>query len=129
MNYQDMLSWHQQQDADITLATIQASPDAAIHFGVARIESDYGVTGFEEKPRHGNPIRSVFNPAMVSASMGIYVFNTRVLIEELVRDAEDPDSSHDFGKNVLPRCLCRRRVVAWDFHDINAKAARYWRAA
>jgi glucose-1-phosphate adenylyltransferase len=127
MNYQDMLSWHRQQNAEITIATIQAPPEEATRFGVARIEPDYRVTGFEEKPQHGNPMRSIFNPSMVSASMGIYVFNTRVLIEELKQDAENPDSSHDFGHDVLPNCLCRRRVVAWDFHDINAKAARYWR--
>ena len=67
--------------------------------------ADYRVYGFEEKPQHGNPVRSVFNPDMVSASMGIYVFNTQVLIEELLADAADPDSSHDFGKDILPRCL------------------------
>jgi glucose-1-phosphate adenylyltransferase len=64
---------------------------------------------------------------MISASMGIYVFSTKVLIDELLADAEDPDSAHDFGRNILPKCLERRRVVAYDFNDINAKAARYWR--
>ena len=59
--------------------------------------------------------------------MGIYVFNTKVLVEELRADALDPASSHDFGKDILPRCLGKRRVVAYDFIDINAKAARYWR--
>ena len=58
---------------------------------------------------HGNPTRSVFDPAMVSASMGIYIFNTQVLIDELNADSEDPDSAHDFGKDILPKCLDRRR--------------------
>jgi glucose-1-phosphate adenylyltransferase len=64
---------------------------------------------------------------MISASMGIYVFSTKVLIDELLADAEDPNSSHDFGRDVLPNCLERRRVVAYDFIDINASSARYWR--
>ena len=127
MNYQDMVSWHREKDADITIATIRVAPEEARQFGVAQIEKDYRITGFEEKPQHGSPTPSAFDPQMVSASMGIYVFKTDVLIRALIADAEDPVSSHDFGKNVLPRCLKNRRVVAWDFHDINAKVALYWR--
>jgi glucose-1-phosphate adenylyltransferase len=127
MNYQDMLALHLSKSADITIATIQVPPCEASRFGVARIEPDYRIIGFEEKPAHGNPTRSIFDPSMVSASMGIYLFNTRVLIAELMADAADPSSSHDFGKDILPGCLDRRRVVAWDFRDLNAKDARYWR--
>jgi glucose-1-phosphate adenylyltransferase len=64
---------------------------------------------------------------MVSASMGIYLFKTQVLYDQIVADAADPNSSHDFGKDILPKCLERCRVIAWDFLDLNAKAARYWR--
>jgi len=127
MDYGDMVDAHANRGADITIATIQIDPSEASRFGVAQIDRDHAIYGFEEKPRHGNPVRSVFNPDMISASMGIYVFSTKVLIEELLADAEDPDSSHDFGKDILPRCLARRRVMAYDFIDINAKAARYWR--
>ena len=127
MDYGDMVTWHNAKRADITIATIQIDPSEAGRFGVAQIDRDYRVYGFEEKPKHGNPVRSVFNPQMISASMGIYVFNTKILIEELRADAEDPTSSHDFGKDILPKCLERRRVTAYDFVDINAKAARYWR--
>ena len=127
MNYQDMLKLHLSKSADVTLATIQVPPGEAARFGVAQIDRDQRVTGFEEKPAHGNPMRSVFDPSMVSASMGIYLFDTKVLIAELMADAADPDSSHDFGKDILPNCLKRRRVVAWDFRDLNAKEARYWR--
>jgi glucose-1-phosphate adenylyltransferase len=127
MDYGDMVTWHQAQRADVTIATIQMPPAEAVHFGVAEINRDYRVCGFEEKPKHGNPVRSVFDPSMISASMGIYVFSTKVLCEELLADAADPASSHDFGKDILPRCLNRRRVLAYDFVDINAKAARYWR--
>jgi glucose-1-phosphate adenylyltransferase len=127
MDYGDMIEWHAEKGADVTIATIQIHSSEACRFGVAQIDQDYRVYGFEEKPKHGNPIRSVFNPDMISASMGIYVFSTRVLIDELLADAEDPSSSHDFGRDILPKCLERRRVIAYDFIDINAKAARYWR--
>jgi glucose-1-phosphate adenylyltransferase len=127
MDYGDMLAWHKAKRADITIATIQISPAEADRFGVAQIDSDYRIYGFEEKPKHGNPVRSAFDPDMISASMGIYIFTTKTLIEELRADAEDSGSSHDFGKDILPRCLNHRRVVAYDFVDINAKLARYWR--
>ncbi len=127
MNYQEMIAWHQKRRADITIATIQTPPAEAPRFGVAEIDQDYRISGFEEKPQHGNPAPSIFNPAMVSASMGIYVFNTATLIEALHQDAQDPDSSHDFGKDVIPRSLKQCRVVAYDFRDLNDKAARYWR--
>jgi glucose-1-phosphate adenylyltransferase len=127
MNYGDMVRWHREKDADITIATILIRPEEADRFGVAQIEPDYRVSGFEEKPKHGNPCRSLFDDSMVSASMGIYIFNTKVLLDTLLEDAGDPDSAHDFGKNILPKALCRHRVVAYNFIDINAKAARYWR--
>jgi glucose-1-phosphate adenylyltransferase len=127
MNYHEMIDWHRRHNADVTIATIQAPPEEACRFGVAEIAADYRVTGFEEKPQHGNPVRSRFDPAMISASMGIYVFNTGILLEALHEDADDPNSSHDFGRDVIPRLLGRARVIAYDFRDINAKQVRYWR--
>ena len=127
MNYRDMVDWHRRHHADITIATIQVSTDEAPRFGVMEIEEDYRIVGFEEKPQHGNPKRSRFNPAMISASMGVYVFNTDVLLKALHEDAQNPESTHDFGKDLLPRYLTRARVIAYDFLDINAKQVRYWR--
>jgi glucose-1-phosphate adenylyltransferase len=127
MNYGDMVDWHRRQRADITIATIQVSPQEAERFGIAEIDSSYRIVGFEEKPRHGNPVRSVFNREMLSASMGIYVFSTDVLLRLLQQDAQNEQSSHDFGRDVLPAALANERVIAYDFRDINAKQARYWR--
>ncbi len=127
MNYRDMLEWHGKHDADITLATIQVPPESAVRFGVAEIDDDYRVRGFEEKPKHGNPKRSPFDPDMVSASMGVYVFKTDVLLRALHADAQDSNSSHDFGRDVIPALLNDVRVIAYDFRDINAKQVRYWR--
>ena len=127
MDYGEMLEWHRTRDADVTLATIRVPPAEAGRFGVAEIDHEFRVIGFEEKPQHGNPKPSPFDPAMVSASMGVYVFRTEVLLAALHEDAQDPDSSHDFGRDVLPRILGARRVIAYDFRDINAKQVRYWR--
>jgi glucose-1-phosphate adenylyltransferase len=127
MNYQEMLDWHRRTGAEVTIATIQAPVSEATRFGVAEIDANYRVIGFEEKPKHGQPVRSPFNPEMVSASMGIYLFSTDVLLKLLHEDAQDPASSHDFGKDVIPRCLDHCRVVAYDFRDLNDKVARYWR--
>lgn len=127
MDYNEMLSWHQAREADVTIATIQIAPEEARRFGIVEIDRDYRITGFEEKPRHGNPARSMFSPEMVSASMGIYVFNTPKLVDALKDDAADPASSHDFGKDILPKLISRARIVAYDFRDLNRKVVRYWR--
>lgn len=127
MDYREMFEWHREQRADITLATVQLPPAEAPRFGIAQIEPDYHVTGFEEKPAHGNPVRSVFNPEMVSASMGVYIFNTPLLLELLRADAARAESSHDFGRDVVPAAVREARVVAYDFHDLNDKRAKYWR--
>jgi glucose-1-phosphate adenylyltransferase len=127
MNYRAMLEWHIAQKADITVAAIQIPTEEATRFGILDIDEDYRIVGFEEKPQHGNPTRSRFNPEMVSASMGIYIFQTDVLLELVSEDAQIPDSSHDFGKDVIPRSLDRHRVIAFDFLDMNVAGQRYWR--
>jgi glucose-1-phosphate adenylyltransferase len=127
MDYQEMLAWHDSKSAEITIATIQADPAEAARFGVAQIQPDYRITGFDEKPSPENASRSVFNREKISASMGIYIFETKALLRLLIEDAENPDSNHDFGKDILPRAVERHRVIAYDFHDLNGKTAHYWR--
>jgi glucose-1-phosphate adenylyltransferase len=127
MNYQEMVDWHTHKDADITVATIRMRPDESSRFGVVDIDENCRVVGFDEKPRPDAARRSRFDPEMISGSMGIYIFRTQVLLKALHEDAQQAQSSHDFGKDVLPRCLQDCHVVAYDFRDINAKQARYWR--
>lgn len=128
MDYTEMINWHRMYDAEVTIGTLQVAPEEASRFGVVKINpATYAIQGFEEKPQHGNPAPSAFDPAMVSVSMGIYVFNTDVLLDALRADAADAASSHDFGKNVLPALIGQRRVVAYDFRDLNMKSVRYWR--
>jgi glucose-1-phosphate adenylyltransferase len=127
MDYGEMLDWHRTHGAEVTMATIQVPPSAAGRYGVMDIAEDYQVTGFEEKPQHDHPARSRFDASMVSASMGVYVFNTSVLLRALHEDSHAQSSTHDFAKDVIPRLLERCRVVAYDFRDLNAKQSRYWR--
>jgi glucose-1-phosphate adenylyltransferase len=126
MNYERMLSQHNDSGADVTLATIQIDPEDVRRFGVVDIDRDNRVVGFLEKPEKTD-LRSPYNPGKVSASMGIYLFNTDVLIPALLKDAEDPNSSHDFGKDILPKMVDDYRVYSFDFVDENKKEALYWR--
>jgi glucose-1-phosphate adenylyltransferase len=127
MDYNEMVDWHQRHGADVTIATIRIPPEEADRFGIADIGPDHQIRGFEEKPKHGNPCRSIFDSSMVSASMGIYVFNAKFLARVLVEDAAREGSSHDFGRDVIPCWLDRANVVAYDFHDLNEKTVLYWR--
>jgi glucose-1-phosphate adenylyltransferase len=127
MNYQQMLEWHVEHDADATVATTQVTPKDAGRFGIVRAGADARITGFEEKPQHDQPERSHFNPEACSASMGVYLFSTTVLLKALRADAEDSRSTHDFGKDILPRLVGDGRAVAYDFVDENRKQVRYWR--
>lgn len=81
--------------------------------------------GFEEKP--AEPKQSPHHPGHCNASMGIYIFNTQLMIPILLADSEDPKSRHDFGKDILPRIISKHRVFAYNFVDENQKDALYWR--
>ncbi len=124
MNYQKMLEQHVASGAEVTLAVVPVAPEEAGRFGVVETDAEGRVVRFLEKPAEPPPPGP---DGFCLASMGVYVFNTHVLIPVLVRDAEDPASSHDFGRDILPRILERHRVFAYRFVDENKKAALYWR--
>jgi glucose-1-phosphate adenylyltransferase len=126
MNYGLMLKQHVDSGADVTLGVIQIDPDETYRFGVMEVDRNNRVTGFEEKPTF-TKLRSPDNPNKVPGSMGIYLFNTDVLIPILLKDAEDEHSSHDFGKDILPKMLDDYRVYSYNFVDENKKEALYWR--
>jgi len=126
MDYGKMMKQHQDSAADITMATIQIDPEECARFGVVAVDSDSRIAGFEEKPK-STKLRSPLNPDKVAASMGVYLFNADVLIPVLLKDAENPQSSHDFGKDILPKMVDDYRVFAYEFVDENKKEADYWR--
>ncbi len=127
MDYSEMLDFHCANRAEITLAALPVPPSEAHHFGIAAIGPDLRVTGFVEKPSGDEIPRSPFDPGFVSASMGIYLFETGLLLQALMEDADDPNSSHDFGRDLLPNWTSRARMIAYDFRDLNDKSVRYWR--
>ncbi len=126
MNYARMLQQHRDSGAEVTLATLPIRPEDVSQFGVVEVARNGEVVGFEEKPKETKS-RSPFMPDMVDASMGIYIFNTDTLLPELMRDAEVPDSKHDFGHDILPNLLGRCKMHAFNFVDENKQNALYWR--
>jgi len=126
MNYERMLRQHKDSAADVTVATLLTEPAECRHFGVVEIDHESRITGFQEKPKETS-VRSPYDASKISASMGIYIFNADVLIPLLLKDAEDPKSSHDFGKDILPKMLADYRVFSFNFVDENKKEALYWR--
>jgi glucose-1-phosphate adenylyltransferase len=126
MNYQKMLEQHADFGADVTVATLQMDPAAAAgKFGVLETDETWRIVGFQEKP--ANPKTSLVHTGKVNASMGVYLFNTQLLVPILIDDAEDATSSHDFGKDILPRIIGKYRVFAYNFRDENKKETAYWR--
>lgn len=126
MNYERMLQRHEEAGAEMTLATILAEPGECSRLGVVEIDRQGRVVGFAEKPETTD-IRSPYSPSMISASMGVYLFNTEVLLAVLLKDAEDPKSSHDFGHDILPKMVAEYRVHSFNFVDENKTEALYWR--
>jgi glucose-1-phosphate adenylyltransferase len=126
MNYARMLQQHVDMGADVTLATLEIpAEEAAGRFGVLETDKSWRILGFEEKP--AKPKESAQRQGWVNASMGVYIFNTQLLLPILRDDAEDANSSHDFGKDILPRILNHCRVYAYNFRDENKKDTPYWR--
>ena len=100
MDYGEMLAAHVESGADFTVACIDAPLSEAQDFGVMTVDNDYRITEFNEKPENPQPMPGDANSALVS--MGVYVFSMKYLREHLSRDAIDKESSHDFGKDIIP---------------------------
>jgi glucose-1-phosphate adenylyltransferase len=125
MDYRQIIASHLKNKADLTIGAIPMPRETSTQFGVMIVDEDFRITGFQEKPE--DPATIPGNPDQILASMGIYVFNTRSLVVRLMEDAKQSESSHDFGKNVIPSMIERDRVFAFPFIDENTKQAAYWR--
>lgn len=127
MDYAPMLKQHKKNEADLTVACMEVSIDEAKEFGVMEIDESLQINNFTEKPRYpasvpGRPTRSM-------ASMGIYIFDKEVLTQALLTDAKDPSSSHDFGKDIIPKLVGNNSVYAYKFGDTEGRVTQdaYWR--
>ena len=129
MDYGEMLACHVRHQADMTVACIEVPIAEARAFGVMTVDGDERVVNFSEKPDNPTPIAD--NPERALVSMGVYVFNASFLYEQLIRDADDPHSEHDFGKNIIPHLIDRYRVYAHSFKEscVNSLPGGepYWR--
>jgi len=126
MDYAKMLQRHIDSGAEVSVATIEVpAAEAARQFGVIETDKDWRIVGFEEKP--AAPKTSPHKSTHCNASMGVYIFNTQLLIPTLMADSEDPKSAHDFGKDIIPRIISKHRVFAYNFVDENSKESLYWR--
>lgn len=125
MNYKGMVDYHRQTGADVTVGALRVSRSDATQFGVMEIDSDQRIVAFDEKPADPKPTPD--DPEVCLASMGIYVFSTAFLFEQLCHDATLPESRHDFGTNVIPAAIDHYRVMAFPFRDENRKRDAYWR--
>lgn len=128
MDYGEMLACHVKHQADMTVACMEVPLEEARAFGVMAVDESERVVEFVEKPDNPPPMPG--RPDRALASMGIYVFNAKFLYEQLIRDADDVHSEHDFGKNLIPYMVPRYRVVAHRFSDSCVNSAGdepYWR--
>lgn len=125
MNYMSMIQFHKEMEADLTVGALTVDRESAKQFGVMQVDENNQIIGFQEKPDDPKPIPGEDDQCFVS--MGIYVFTARFLFEQLCRDATDPNSEHDFGKNIIPSIIDTHKVFAFPFHDENRKRQAYWR--
>ena len=125
MDYGTMIAAHVERGADITVGCIEVPLEIASSFGLIDIDKENRITRFTEKPANPEPTAGKTDRAL--ASMGIYVFSTKVLFSELLKDQKDPDSEHDFGKNIIPKMIKTHRVCAFPFRDPISGGDGYWR--
>lgn len=125
MDYGAMLAKHVENNADVTIGCIDVPIAKASGFGVMGVDNDMRITSFLEKPE--NPPHMPGRPDEALCSMGIYIFNTDLLFELLIRDADTPNSSRDFGIDIIPHAIKNYRVFAYPFTNANSDIQAYWR--
>jgi glucose-1-phosphate adenylyltransferase len=124
MDYRKMIDFHVERKADLTVGAIRMERQLSREFGVIQVDEDWKVIGFEEKPEEPKTIPG--DPAGILASMGVYVFPTEILVRRLIEDARS-DSTHDFGRDVIPAMIKKDRVLAFDFRKGDRGGMGYWR--
>lgn len=124
MDYRELIEFHDAKKSDITVPCIEVPVKEASRFGVIGIDNNQMVVDFDEKPVNPKPMPS--SPGMALVSMGIYLFNTDVLVKNVIEDAKK-NTVHDFGRSIIPSMINKDRVFAFLFNDKNNKTVKYWR--
>ena len=131
MDVSQMMDYHKDKDADLTISAIQVPVEEASEFGIMEVDENWKLIGFEEKP--AKPKTLPGNPKICLASMGNYIFNRNILVDALFKDACKDKTNHDFGKNVIPSLLEEgKNIFVYDFNSnkfpgINDSEKGYWR--
>ncbi|RPH93893.1 glucose-1-phosphate adenylyltransferase [candidate division KSB1 bacterium] len=126
MDYSKMLEYHIEKKAEMTIAAVEIERSGAREMGVLGIKDDFRVQHFVEKPQ--NPFSVPGNPNVSLVSMGVYVFNTAKLVRELIRDAKNPESKHDFGRSIIPHLVEQNEpVYVYPFRNSRQGTPAYWR--
>jgi len=125
MDYGPMLAYHVESGADMTVGCIEVPLDEAKAFGVMSADANGRIVKFSEKPDHPEPMPGRDDVAL--ASMGIYVFNTQFLFDQVMKDAGTETSSHDFGHDIIPDSVHNHKVFAYSFIDGEDEDQSYWR--
>ncbi len=125
MNYLEMLDFHLGLGADMTVAAVMVPRQEAGAFGILQVDANSRIQNFLEKP--ADPPGLPGNPDYSLASMGVYLFKAEVLVAEVIRDAKIKTGKHDFGQDIIPKLVGRKKVYAFNFQDPAQGAPRYWR--
>lgn len=125
MDYRKMLRFHKKKNSSLTIAYFEVPIETAQRFGVLELDEAQRVIGFQEKPE--NPRPAPGKERVANVSMGVYLFNLEVLTSVLMVDSEDSNSSHDFGRDIIPKMIKGFMVYGYEFEDENRGPQRYWR--
>jgi glucose-1-phosphate adenylyltransferase len=125
LNYRNMLNFHLDRGADLTVAAAMVPRVEGSSFGILKVNAAGEVENFLEKP--ADPPGLPDNPDISLVSMGVYIFNAEVLVEEVIKDAKNQASKHDFGGDIIPQMVGRKKVFAFNFKDPVSGAPSYWR--
>jgi glucose-1-phosphate adenylyltransferase len=125
MDYGLMLAFHVEKKADLTIGCMEVPLADARAFGVMQMDAEQRIQKFVEKP--SDPPAMPNRPDHAAASMGIYIFNTAFLFEQLIKDADTPGSNHDFGMDIIPQVIQKYRVFAYRFRNAQSGVQSYWR--
>ncbi len=125
MNYLEMLDFHLGLGADMTVAAVMVPRREAGSFGILQVDAASQIQNFLEKP--ADPPGLPGNPDYSLASMGVYLFKAEVLVAEVIRDAKIKTGKHDFGQDIIPKLVGRKKVYAFNFQDPAQGTPRYWR--
>ncbi|AAU92510.1 MULTISPECIES: glucose-1-phosphate adenylyltransferase [Methylococcus] len=125
MDYGLMLAYHVERKADLTIGCMEVPLADAKAFGVMQMDGEQRIRKFVEKPSDPPPMPN--RPDHAAASMGIYIFNTAFLFEQLIKDADTPGSNHDFGMDIIPQVIQKYRVFAYRFRNAQSGVQAYWR--